>query len=477
MKFDPEHPDGDALRRPPRYRWLIRVAAAYLLFFAALVGVWFWWDANARAKLDAKIAALKAAGEPTRIEDFAVASVADELNAEHALALGAPLIVEYIDYSVPGIDGVFCSDLALCRELPDLHNAFIAANREALCRLRDARELDRASQSPIGPTYSQYRQYAKLAAAAANHAHVRLNDAAAIEYLRDGLALSRILSEARTPTLINELVGMAMDALTCQAARQIAAGLDVVDDAQGHSAGPARRRDVERLIGELLDESSLAGRFQDAIRAERIQTSGWLGLLPGGGGPGGPTPAGWSLIRPSLQHEGGMILDYMVAMTDAVAAQTLPEARRRMPPFPFRDGDVGGIEVVATIGRRIVLFDMRRVFESYFEQRATRRATALALAIRLYEIDNGERPARLDDLVPRYLAAVPDDPFAEGHQPIRYRTGEGACLYSFGANAIDDGGAAQESRRDELIYPLDPVADWTLLRQFPGLLERAADEP
>ncbi|MCC6357255.1 MAG: hypothetical protein IT450_00810 [Phycisphaerales bacterium] len=468
---------GESLRIPPRNRWFLRIAAAYVLLIAGLVCLWYWWDAHTRAGLEAKIAALKAAGEPTRIEDFALASVADEVNAEHALALGAPLIVEYFDYSVPGIDGVFCWNLALCRELPDLHDAFIAANREALCRLRDARELHEASQSPQGPTLSQYRQYAKLAAAAANFAHVRLDDAAAIEYLRDGLALSRILTEARPPSLISMLVGIAMDALVCQSAREIAAEMDIVDAAPNGAAGPASRASVERLIVELLDESSLTGRYLDAIRAELVQSAGWLAGTPGVGGLGGPAPPGWLFLRPSLQFETGAILDYLAGMRDAIAAPTLPEARRRMPPLPFREGRVGGVEAVATFGRRLVVFDMRTIFVSCYEHIATRRATAIALAIRLYELDHGRRPAQLEDLVPRYLAVIPDDPFADGSQPMRYRTGDEACLHSIGANGIDDGGVVQPDRRDEIIFPLDTAPDWKLLRQFPGLLERIPDEP
>ncbi len=66
---------------------------------------------------------------------------------------------------------------------------------------------------------------------------------------------------------------------------------------------------------------------------------------------------------------------------------------------------------------------------------------AIALAIRLYVLDHGRRPARLEALVPDYLPAVPDDPFARDGRAIRYRSDEAQpLLYSVWLNGADDGG-------------------------------------
>jgi hypothetical protein len=51
---------------------------------------------------------------------------------------------------------------------------------------------------------------------------------------------------------------------------------------------------------------------------------------------------------------------------------------------------------------------------------AERRMAATALAIRLYEVDCGQRPEMLDELVPGYLPAVPQDPYAADGCPIAY---------------------------------------------------------
>jgi hypothetical protein len=72
---------------------------------------------------------------------------------------------------------------------------------------------------------------------------------------------------------------------------------------------------------------------------------------------------------------------------------------------------------------------------------AVQRMAATALAIRLYQIDAGLRPSDLKALVPRYLAAVPVDPFDKDGRPIRcLSAGDRPLLYSAHTNGKDDGG-------------------------------------
>lgn len=60
---------------------------------------------------------------------------------------------------------------------------------------------------------------------------------------------------------------------------------------------------------------------------------------------------------------------------------------------------------------------------------AARRAAALKLAARLYEAETGSLPASLNALVPKYLPAVPEDPF--DNKPFRYRVSKGEKIESF----------------------------------------------
>ena len=89
-----------------------------------------------------------------------------------------------------------------------------------------------------------------------------------------------------------------------------------------------------------------------------------------------------------------------------------------------------------------------RYLRDHAETIALLRGTALFLAVKAYENDTGRPPARLADLVPRYLAAVPKDPF-DG-KPFRYVVGEVPKLwgdvtwglYSIASDFRDDGGKA-----------------------------------
>lgn len=75
------------------------------------------------------------------------------------------------------------------------------------------------------------------------------------------------------------------------------------------------------------------------------------------------------------------------------------------------------------------------------DDRASMNAQLLPVALWLtvYRNENGQYPESLAQAVPKYLPAVPKDPFADG--PIRYqRRGEGFILYSVGQNGEDDQG-------------------------------------
>ncbi len=70
---------------------------------------------------------------------------------------------------------------------------------------------------------------------------------------------------------------------------------------------------------------------------------------------------------------------------------------------------------------------------------AHRRLLLLELALRCYKAETGRTPAKLDELVPKYLPTIPSDPF--GGRPLVYRK-QGATwlLYSIGPDLVDNGG-------------------------------------
>jgi hypothetical protein len=68
------------------------------------------------------------------------------------------------------------------------------------------------------------------------------------------------------------------------------------------------------------------------------------------------------------------------------------------------------------------------------------RCAAVALAAELFRRETSHWPAALAELTPKYLSAVPRDPF--DLQPLRLaRRADGIVIYSVGENGTDEGGA------------------------------------
>jgi hypothetical protein len=87
-----------------------------------------------------------------------------------------------------------------------------------------------------------------------------------------------------------------------------------------------------------------------------------------------------------------------------------------------------------------LMFEGNRAI-AMFEYRTEtgRQLTDIALPLALYRAERGAYPDRLEQLVPKYLPAVPKDCYSDA--AIRYkREGTGYLLYSLGPNGKDDGG-------------------------------------
>jgi hypothetical protein len=67
------------------------------------------------------------------------------------------------------------------------------------------------------------------------------------------------------------------------------------------------------------------------------------------------------------------------------------------------------------------------------------RNLQVAFALAAYHRDHGDYPAKLSDLAPKYLAAVPDDLFS-GKALVYHPSAKGYLFYSVGADGKDEGG-------------------------------------
>jgi hypothetical protein len=80
-------------------------------------------------------------------------------------------------------------------------------------------------------------------------------------------------------------------------------------------------------------------------------------------------------------------------------------------------------------------------------------ATRCMIALKCYQLNKGELPESLAQLVPTYLDAVPLDDF-DG-KPLRYNR-EKKILYSVGEDLIDNGGVINpQNRKQEMVYKIE----------------------
>ena len=79
----------------------------------------------------------------------------------------------------------------------------------------------------------------------------------------------------------------------------------------------------------------------------------------------------------------------------------------------------------------------------YFRRNDTMNALLIvSLALHAYRADHGQYPASLKELVPAYLRAIPNDPFAVQGPLLYKRANKSYVLYSVGPDGTDNGGQA-----------------------------------
>ena len=84
-----------------------------------------------------------------------------------------------------------------------------------------------------------------------------------------------------------------------------------------------------------------------------------------------------------------------------------------------------------------------RVYHVKCQENCAVEATRIQIALRCYQLEHGELPETLDELVPEYFESVPLDDF-DG-KPMKYSK-EKRVVYAVGTDLTDNGGIGQERR-------------------------------
>jgi hypothetical protein len=265
----------------------------------------------------------------------------------------------------------------------------------------------------------------------------------------------------RGATLIEGLVGIAID--------QVASNADL---AYLERAGLTAKQIQDRLhdLQSLPPLPPMAERIELGERFVYLES---LQLIRRGGVQmlesfsGGPAPK-----KPDAKMEKALArIDWEPALRNGnrwydrlAAAMRVPDRASRQRELDKIDEDLKAMKKQATepatiaklvlmkdppdktVGKAIgdiliglILPAVRKVQDAQDRTEQVQRNLYLAFALAGYHRDHGRYPAKLGDLVPKYLASVPDDLFSG--KALVYRPSEdGYLLYSVGVNGKDEGG-------------------------------------
>ncbi len=458
-----DNPD-EAHPIPPRFWWLKRISiglGAYVLFLAL---VRIGWGYYAESRLQSALATWRAAGQPVTIDDLAPRPVPDKENG--AWYIQQAILKKAVPAGMPNDVYWQALNVDAYRDGPVEIEQIVAANTEPLALLRVARACTESDwgytlRSPLVNSmrwdWSPERQLARLVRLAALRAQVTGNDSEWLEGARDLLAFGRHLGQSE-PFLIGHITRLGIDGLVAGRVQAFSHALRVGADDERDAAGrAAKRAQVAALIADLCDEHPVASAWARSMFGERLLQ------LDAFQNPG-VRPVYWGFSRRQvaasrLALEPGWKLGALrVATLQSDLADAPPEwllTSARAEDDPARAS--GLIPFLVRGPYALSGFPLPSAARVQLAHLAFRRMAAAALAIRLYELDHGRRPAQLADLVPDYLPAVPVDPLAADGREIAYHPdAEPPVLYSVGENGTDDGGKPAETPehlgRDQLFY-------------------------
>ena len=418
-------------RRSLRWLWWLIVLLLVLPPVVALLA-FRSWRAGVREELGAEIERIRAAGEPTTIEEIIP-----------LIPVGGNNAADVYQQAFSSLQLTEEEEAEVVLPLPEgMDDEWLAAARDVVARNEPCFELlDRASNmpecvfpmnwyDPYSGTFPQYAEMRHAARMLAFRSLVLAEDGKGDEALASLRAAMRMSEHAQSNgMLIGALVGWAIQGITAARAQ------DVLSAATPSVAAC-------RETFEELDNLDPEAAFARALRLERVvygldQTSPFRGSgLPD------EMRKGAALLALSIDYDQ---LAYLRSMRRQIDAVSLPWPRSKEESAgAYRE--VEADNMFLTVLSRMISPTFSRAFESMEKVNARIGAWQIALALTAYRAEKGRYP---DDLAALRAAGwdLPVDPFTQ--QDFRYRReGDGFVVWSLGPNMIDEGGEYRSPLKD-----------------------------
>jgi hypothetical protein len=317
-----------------------------------------------------------------------------------------------------------------------------------------ARRKDKGPTSLIGALIPSVQKCREVASALAGRAMLRTGAGEFDDAWQDLLACHRLARlVARGASLIEALVGNAID--------QIASQADLAYLECADLSGPQVRdclKDLQALppFPPLADQIDLFERFM-YLEALQLMSRG-ADVVSGGESTAADKKAMMRIDWEPAFIAGNRWYDRLVAaMRHKDRAERKKALGQIENDLTTLQKNIPSPNVLSklllsrkargkAIGDTFITLLMpafSKVQDSRDRCEQTQRNLHMAFALAAYRADSGSYPAKLDNLAPMYLAAIPDDLFS-GKAIVYHPAEQGYLLYSVGVNEVDDDGQGYE---------------------------------
>lgn len=401
------------------------------------------WRVRLANDVARKIAEIRAAGLPTNgaeANDY-YATVPDDQNAAVKMADAFALMANYDDHRSNEVASLKFPQRteSLTPEQLELLTGYCTMNSYALACASEAIKLPRCHY-PMDLTWGaatllpHLGQLKKLSQVAAFRAVIETNSSAT--------DISTIIGMARTldaePLLISKLVRIAM--------------LNLAQASLEYSLNAGNLTDTEmKQLGDLFAESAKTNQMQAGLIGERAMYFPYFRMSMAeiqrladssdsnpdkASGP--PLPGSQPLIFKLSGFFERDLLFYLQAMqTNISMAGMFPKNVAAVTNVEGQIYKKCGGHFYILSGLLLPALGNANLKEG--KSLAQVWSAQVSLAIERSRLVHGKLPEKLDELVPQFLIAVPEDPF-DG-QPLRYlRLEKGYVIYSIGSDGEDNGG-------------------------------------
>lgn len=417
---------------------------ALLAVVSAIAIPWVLSNRQAAARLNAAVQRVKARGEPlttVELNDFYVAAkgrpdMTKELMEALAVCETAgsspeakilPIVGEGID---PPPIGQTWGQLAEVEK-------YLESQRQALFTFDRFAAHEGTVRFPIdftpgvGTLLPETQRIRGGARALALQFHVNRHKGEisdAVTSITSQLALSRSLDGE--PTMVSQLVRIAVVGMAIGEAQQLVRETQVSESDLRRLQAQLRKIDSQRSL-----KNALVG--ERAICYTVCLNPGQMAELES------PQPGlGREIMQrqPQRVFDAAKMLELNLQITEG-ADESLFKARQEALAAEDEIRDLAGNVVGKFYYKYTLLLSpaYKSTVDAFARNAAERDSADSAIAAELFRRKNGKWPAKLDDLVPEFLPAVPIDPFT--NRPLLLKASTDSCkVYSVGRDGSDDGG-------------------------------------